>query len=147
MRTPILTSMTVLALLAPAMAGAQQNPERAAIQQVITSFADAIHTNQLGNVDALFAPTGIHIIVDDAALHGWAEYRDGYLMPEMVRYPQLRYAHTGLETSVRGNVAWVAFRWQMSTSGDAPAPVLGRASAVLEKIGDRWLITHLHVSR
>jgi hypothetical protein len=143
----ILTSIVVLALLLPAAASAQENPERAAVQQVIASLADGIHTNQLGNIDGLFAPRGVHIIVDDAALHGWAEYRDDYLMPEMARYPELRYAHTGIESSIRGNIAWVAFRWQMSSGGEGPAPVLGRGSAVLEKIDNRWLIAQLHVSR
>jgi ketosteroid isomerase-like protein len=147
MRKPLLTPMIALALLVPAGAAAQQSEERAAVHQVITSLADGIHTNQLGNIDALFAPSGVHVIVDDVALHGWDEYREGHLMPEMARYPELRYAHTGIEASIRGNIAWVAFRWQMSTGGDGPAPVLGRSSAVLEKIDDRWLIAHLHLSR
>jgi ketosteroid isomerase-like protein len=147
MRRPLLTSVLALALLVPVAASAQADAERAAVQEVITAFADGIHTNQLGTIDALFAPRGVHIVVDDAALHGWGEYRDDYLMPEMARYPGLRYAHTGIEASMRGNIAWVAFRWQMSSAGDGPAPVLGRGSAVLEKIDNRWLIAHLHVSR
>ena len=147
MRSPILTLLMGLALLAPTVVAAQQDEERAAIRQVITSLADGIHTNQLATIDALFAPTGVHVITDEAALHGWGEYRDVHLKPEMARYPQLRYAHTGIETSVRGNVAWVAYRWQMSTAGDGPEPLLGRGTAVLEKIDGRWLITHLHVSR
>ncbi len=65
----------------------------------------------------------------------------------MARYPNLRYAHTGVESSVRGNIAWAAFRWQMSSAGEGPAPVLGRGSAVLEKIDGRWRIAHLHLSR
>ena len=147
MRKPVLTSALALALLVPAVASAQENADREAVQAVITSFADAIHTNQLGNIDALFAARGVHIVVDNAALHGWGEYRDDYLMPELARYPETRYAHTGIESSMRGNIAWVAFRWQMSSAGDGPAPVLGRGSAVLEKIDNRWLIAHLHVSR
>ncbi len=147
MRRPMLTTMMALALVLPVTASAQQDSERAAVQRVITSLADGIHTNQLGNIDGLFAASGLHIIVDDATLHGWGEYRDQLLIPQMARYPELRYAHTGVESSLRGNIAWVAFRWQMSTAGDGPAPLLGRGSAVLEKIDDRWLIAHLHLSR
>lgn len=147
MRRHVLSSALALALLVPAVASAQDNADRAAVQDVITSFADAIHTNQLGKIDRMFAARGVHIVVDNAALHGWGEYRDDYLVPEMARYPDTRYAHTGIETSMRGNIAWVAFRWQMSSAGDGPAPVLGRGSAVLEKIDNRWVIAHLHVSR
>ena len=117
------------------------------MRRVITDLADGIHTGQLADIDALFAPSGVHIILDNMALHGWAEYRDEHLRPEMARFSDLRYAHTGVETSLRGNIAWVAFRWQMSSAGPGPAPVLGRASAVLEKIDDRWQIAHLHLSR
>ncbi len=147
MRRPLLASMMSLAFLVPASASAQQTEERAAVRQVITAFADGIHTNQLVGIDRLFAPSGVHILLDNQALHGWAEYHDFHLRPEMARYPDLRYAHTGIESSVRGNIAWASFRWQMSSAGEGPAPVLGRGSAVLEKIGDRWLIAHLHLSR
>ena len=147
MRRPLLASMMALAFLVPAAASAQRTEERAALRRVITAFADGIHTDQLASIDALFAPSGVHILIDNQALHGWTEYRDFHLKPEMARYSDLRYAHTGIESSVRGNIAWVAFRWQMSSAGEGPAPVLGRGSAVLEKIDDRWLIAHLHLSR
>jgi ketosteroid isomerase-like protein len=147
MRRPLLSSMLVLAVLVPAGAQAQASEDRAAVQAVITAFADGIHTGALANVEGLFAPSGVHILVDNAALHGWGEYRDEHLQPEMARYSDVRYAHTGIESSVRGNIAWTAFRWQMSSAGDGPAPVLGRGSAVLEKIDGTWRIAHLHISR
>jgi ketosteroid isomerase-like protein len=147
MRKPMLASVIALAFLIPASASAQQSEERAAVQRVIAAFADGIHTDQLAEIEALFAPSGVHILVDNAALHGWAEYRDQHLLPEMESYSDVRYAHTGIESSVRGNIAWSAFRWQMSSAGDGPAPVLGRGSAVLEKIDGNWRIAHLHLSR
>ena len=147
MRKPLLAVIMALTVLVPASITAQQREARLAVQQVISAFADGIHSNRLADVDALFAPTGVHIILDNAALHGWGEYRDEYLKAEMARYPNLRYAHTGVESSVRGNIAWAAFRWQMSSAGEGPAPALGRGSAVLEKIDGRWRIAHLHLSR
>lgn len=146
MRRPILYSLLALALLVPAAAKAQQNVERAAIHGVVSALADGIHTNQLGTIDQLFAPTGVHVLSGGSAFHGWTEYRDDLLRPRMASFAELRYAHTGIEASIRGNVAWVAFRWQMSTGGDGPAPMLGRGTAVLEKIDGSWLILHLHFS-
>jgi len=147
MRSPLLALMSVLAFLAPAGTQAQAAAERTAVQRVITAFADGIHTGSLAEVDALFTPSGVHILVDNAALHGWADYRDQHLKPEMARYSDLRYAHTGIESTLRGNIAWTAFRWQMSGAADGPAPVLGRGTAVLEKIDGQWLIAHLHLSK
>ena len=89
---------------------------------MITECADGIRTGQLGNIDALFAPSAIHIILDNMALHGWAEYRDDHLRPEMARFSDLRYAHTGIETSLRGNIAWTAFRWRCPAPGRGPSP-------------------------
>jgi len=143
----MLTPMLMLAFLVPVGAHAQSSAERTAVQRVITAFADAIHTDALNNIDALFAPSGVHILIDNQALHGWAEYRDYHLRPEMRLYSGLRYAHTGIESSIRGNIAWSAFRWQMSGTGDGPAPVLGRGTAVLENFDGQWLIAHLHLSR
>ena len=147
MRRPLLHAMMTLAFVIPAGVNAQATDDRAAVQSVVTAFADGIHTGSLADIDALFAPSGIHIVLDNAALHGWAEYRDLHLMPEMARYSDLRYAHTGIEASVRGNIAWAAFRWQMSSAGGEPAPVLGRGSVVLERIDGQWLIAQLHLSR
>ena len=147
MRRPSLFSMIALGVLVPGSVNAQAADDRADVQRVITAFADGIHTGALGGIDALFAPSGVHILVGDAALHGWADYREERLRPEMARYSGLRYAHTAIESSVRGNIAWAAFRWQMSGADGGPAPVLGRGTAVLEKINGQWLIAHLHLSR
>jgi hypothetical protein len=138
---------TAVPVALPASLAAQDTAERAAVQRVLVAFANNVHTGRLAENEALFTPTGVHILTGDEALHSWAEYRDQQLAPELARYTGVRYAHTGVETSVRGGVAWAAFRWQMSGAGDGPAPVLGRATAVLEKIGEGWLIAHLHFSR
>jgi len=147
MRSPLLAAMLALAVLIPINAQAQNSVERPAVRRVIMAFADGIHTGALGEIDQLFAPSGVHILVDNEALHGWADFRAQLLEPETAGYSGLRYAHTGIETSLRGNIAWTAFRWQMSGSGETPAPILGRATAVLEKIDGQWMIAHLHFSR
>ena len=147
MRPTLLALTLLVASSAPAGLTAQDTAERAAVQRVLVAFANNIHTGALAANEALFTPSGVHILTDDEALHGWAEFRDVRLVPELARYAGARYAHTGVESSVRGRIAWAAFRWQMSGSGETPAPVLGRASAVLEKIGEEWKIAHLHFSR
>jgi Tfp pilus assembly protein PilF len=121
------------------------DPERAAARQVILAMATHIQGGNWTQADSLFATRGVHILADTAAYHSWAEYRDKQFKPDLARYSEVKLAHTGVEATVRGNVAWVAFRQEVS-GGSAMARV-GRGSAVLEKLGGRWTIVHLHISR
>jgi ketosteroid isomerase-like protein len=137
-----------MATLCPSLLNSQQapDPERAAVQRVIEDFASHVQASNLSALDSLFPPRGLHILTDDATTHGWAEYRDQYLRPEMGRFPGLRYAHTAIEPVVRGDVAWVAFRRELASSAETVEPVQGRGTAVLEKREGRWVIVHLHLS-
>ena len=124
------------------------DPERAAVQQVILSLATYIQSGNLAAIDSLFPPRGVHILTDTMTTHGWVEYRDNHLKPELARFTNVKYTHSSVEAQVRGTIAWVAFRQQIA--GDTPggaAQVTGRGSAVLEKRDGRWIIVHLHVSR
>jgi len=139
-----LVSVGVL-LPTAAFAQATANPDRADVQRVIAEFAAHVQAGDLGALDSFFPERGLHILTDDGTTHGWAEYRDGYLGPELSEYPELTYAHTAIEPVVRGDVAWVAFRREFSSADSVP--VEGRGTAVLEKLEGRWLIVHLHMSR
>ena len=138
-----------MATLFPSLLYAQRapDPERDAVQRVIADFAEHVQANDLSALDSLFPPRGLHILTDNATTHGWAEYRDQYLTPELARHPGLRYAHTAIEPVVRGNVAWVAFRRELSSNAAGAEPVQGRGTAVLEKRDGRWVIVHLHMSQ
>lgn len=149
MRGPIVVGLLLMAALFPSLLSAQRppDPERDAVQRVIADFAAHVQANHLSALDSLFPPRGLHILTDNATTHGWAEYRDEYLQPELARYPGLRYAHTAIEPVVRGNVAWVAFRRELSSSATGLEPVQGRGTAVLENRDGRWVIVHLHMSQ
>lgn len=124
------------------------DPERVAVQQMIADLATHIQSGDLAPIDSMFRGRGVHILTDTATTHGWPEYRDKFLKPELVRYKNLQFTHTAIEPQVRGNVAWVAFREELSgETANGPAKVSGRGTAVLEKLDGRWRIVHLHVSR
>ena len=137
------------ALLLPASLSAQRppDPEREAVRRVIETFAEHVEANELSALDSLFPPRGLHILVDHATTHGWPEYRDQHLVPEMESFPELRYEHTAIEPVVRGDVAWVAFRRLLSSGASGAEPAQGRGTAVLERRDGRWVIVHLHMSR
>lgn len=147
-RLLVATSL-LIGLLTPASLAGQRtpDPERSAVQRVIVELAERIQANDLSALDSLFRPRGLHILTDNATTHGWPEYRDKHLKPELAQFPALRYSHTAVEAVVRGEVAWVAFRRELSSSAGGAAPVSGRGTAVLEKIDNRWIIVHLHLSQ
>jgi ketosteroid isomerase-like protein len=144
-------ALIAFALLTPRALYAQvpDNRDRAAVQRVLVSYADNVQSGNLAAVEALFVAPGpeLHILYGDAHLHTFAEYRDPYLKPETQRFSGLRYTHSGIETVVHGDVASSVFRWQMAGSGSTPAPILGRASALLQKVNGEWKIVVLHLSK
>ena len=139
-------TIPVLLMFLPTLALAQRapDPERAAVEEVIRSLGEYFQAGDMGGAETLFRSGGMHILTNDATTHGWAEYRDQHLAPEL-DIDGLRYAHTAVEPVVRGAVAWVAFRREISGTGTTPSE--GRGTAVLEKIDSRWIIAHLHMSR
>ena len=70
---------------------------------------------------------------------------DRAAVSELAPLEGLRYAHTAVEPVVRGSVARVAFRREISGTGRTA--VEGRGTAVLEKVDAGWVIVHLHMSK
>ena len=136
--------MSGLPSVALAQVESKPDPERAAVQQVIVRFGELLQAGDLAAIEPLFRPRG-HILTDNATSHGWTEYRDKYLQPELTRL-KAGYAHTAVEATVQGDVAWVAFRRVFGKAG-AAASTEGRGTAVLQKVQGRWVIVHLHMSQ
>ncbi len=141
------STIPLLLMLVPALASAQRapDPERTAVQEVITSLGEYFQAGDMEAAERLFRSGGLHILTDDATTHGWAEYRDQHLVLELDPIEGLHYAHTRVEPTVRGNVAYASFRREISGAGRTALE--GRGTAVLEKLDDRWVIVHLHMSR
>ena len=132
---------------APLQAQRAPNPERAAVSRIIESVAELIQAGNLGGVDTLYAPRGVHIIEGIRVSHGWAEYRDDILKPDIDHLYELRYRYYGVEAQVRESVAWASFRYELSAhAATGPVATEGRGTAVLEKRDGKWLIVHMHIA-
>ncbi len=118
------------------------------IRGVIEAVAAYSQARNLDAIDTLFAPEdGIHIIEGAGVNHGWADYRDNHLGPELEMFENFEYRFYNVEPQVRGDVAWSSFRYDLSV--DTQRGHLereGRGTAVLERRDGRWLIVHLHTS-
>jgi hypothetical protein len=140
------TGALLVACATPAIAQrGTPDPERAAARQVLLELASDLQDGKWAQADSLFAPRGVHVLADTNAFHSWAEYRDKQVKPELAKLSGVKVVHSGVESQVRGNVAWVAFKQEVGgSSGQAR---VGRGSAVLEKVDGRWTIVHYHISR
>lgn len=139
----VLLAATLHPAAARAQVRSQPDPERAAVQQVIVRLGELLQAGDLAAIEPLVRPR-LHILTDNATTHGWAEYRDEYLAPELDRL-KAGYAHTAVEATVRGDLAYVAFRRVFGKAGTSEAKE-GRGTAVLEKIDGRWTIVHLQMA-
>src|SRR5215210_2216010 len=79
--TPLFAAALMLAVATSTAAGqrATPDPERAAARQVILEMAAHVQGGKWAEADSLFAARGVHVLVDTAAYHSWAEYRDRQL--------------------------------------------------------------------
>ena len=146
-RVGTMTALLIATATAPALAQQRgtPDPERAASRQVLLELGTYLQDGKWGQADSLFATRGVHVLADTSAFHSWADYREKSLKPDLAKYSGLKVAHTGVESQVRGNVAWVAFKQEVG--GSSGTPRIGRGSAVLEKLDGRWTIVHYHISR
>ncbi len=137
----------LVAVGVPPMVQAQTS-DADAISRVIEAVAAYSQANNLDAIDTLFAPErGIHIIEGAGVNHGWADYRDNHLGPELESFENFEYRFYGVEPQVRDDVAWASFRYDLAV--DTQRGHLereGRGTAVLERRDGRWLIVHLHTS-
>ncbi|MCH8256274.1 MAG: hypothetical protein IID06_13070, partial [Gemmatimonadetes bacterium] len=69
-----------------------QTSDADAIRQVIEAVAAYSQANNLDAMDTLFAPErGIHIIEGAGINHGWVDYRDNHLGPELESFENFEY--------------------------------------------------------
>jgi ketosteroid isomerase-like protein len=128
--------------------GQAQDAERAAVRQVIEAVAAFEQAKNLPAMDTLFAPEqGVHIIEGAGVNHGWVDYRDNHIGPELEAFENFEYRYYAVEPQVRGDVAWASFRYELGADTQrGRLEFEGRGTAVLEKREGRWLIVHLHTS-
>ncbi len=150
MTVRILTTLghlAVVTLVVPSLVLAQDD-DRAAVTKVLEAIAQYSQQGNLEAMDTLYSPSrGVHIIEGAGVNHGWEDYRDNHLAPELASFENFQYRFFAIEPSVRGNVSWSAFRYELSLDTSAGhREIEGRGTAVLEKTDGRWQIVHMHTS-
>lgn len=127
---------------------AAQSDSTSELRELLESVAATFESGDLNSLDGVFAPgPGVHIIEGAGVNHGWAEYRDHHLRPELEAFEDFEYRYFAIEPVVRGDMAFAAFRYELSAAIDGkPLNIEGRGTAVLEQFEGSWKIVHLHTS-
>ncbi len=140
-------SVTIWALLfIPNALG--QTDEVDKIRSLLEQVAAFTQAGNLSPLDEIYAPgRGVHIIEGAGVNHGWDEYRDHHLKPELQAFNNLQYRFFAIEPQVRGDIAFSAFRYELSAVTESRRiEIEGRGTAILEKSGEGWKIVHMHTS-
>jgi len=111
-------------------------------------MAQLIQAKDLNTLTTFYASgSGVHIIEGSGVNHGWEDYRDHHLAPELEAFENFTYRYFAIEPQVRGNFSYAAFRYELSAdTNSGRIDIEGRGTVILEKTDGQWKIVHLHTS-
>jgi uncharacterized protein (TIGR02246 family) len=125
-----------------------QGREDAAVREVLTKYSAAVERADLEAIGKLWANDDSVIVIENGhANHGWADYRDHHLGPELKAMKNTKLNFTDIKVRLAGDTAWATFKYTISADlKERHVEGNSLATAVLEKRDDRWLIVHWHSS-
>ena len=125
-----------------------QNADTSEVRMVIERLSGLMQAGDFEAIGEIYAPErSVHIIEGAGVNHGWEEYRDDHLRPELEAFSNFEYRYFAIEPQVRGNIAFAAFRYELSADIESDhLDVEGRGTIILEKMNDQWKIVHIHTS-
>lgn len=143
------TIPSIFLLLLLSMPGANaQSDDAQTIRALLESVAAYMQAGDMAALGEIYAPgRGVHIIEGSGVNHGWEDYRDHHLAPELAAFTNFRYSFSAIEPVVRGDIAFVALRYELTAdTASGHIEMEGRGTTVLEKMEGRWRIVHTHTS-
>ena len=145
---PFALAVALMPVASLPVAAQSEDTDIQAVRTVLESLATYAQAGNLDAMGSLYAPgRGVHIIEGAGVNHGWEDYRDHHLAPELASFENFEYRYFSIEPVVRGDVAYSAFRYELKA--DTPSghiEVEGRGTAVLERIDGSWKVVHIHTS-
>ena len=148
MRRLILLSSFTAWVIALSSNVAAQSDEVAEIRLLMERVATLMQAGDLQPLGEIYASgRGVHIIEGVGVNHGWEDYRDHHLQPELDAFENFEYRYFAIEPQVKGDFAYTAFRYELSADTEINhINMEGRGTVVLEKMAGKWRIVHTHTS-
>lgn len=125
-----------------------QSDDVGRIQTLLESVAQNMQEGDFTALDNLYSSSrGVHIIEGAGVNHGWEDYRDNHLKPELEAFQNFEYRYFAIEPQVKGDIAYAAFRYELSAdTANDHIEIEGRGTMILERMGTQWKIVHSHTS-
>lgn len=141
-------SLLASVCVGPAVASAQEQAATEEVRSVIEAVSAGMEAGDWATLDTLFSESrGVHIIEGAGVNHGWVDYRDHHLAPELEAFGNFSYRWFAIEPVVDGDVSWASFRYELSAEVEAgPIKAEGRGTIVLRRSDGSWRVVHLHTS-
>lgn len=148
MRSLLAAATLLLAL--PWGAAAQGNGgDAATVETWLKGYDAAFMAKDLDRLAAFYHPD-VTIYEGTGINHGWADYRDRHLGPELKAFTNLQFGHTETKVTLMpgGESAYATSRYTIKAKmGDRELDSEGLETLVLVKTPDgSWKIRHSHTS-
>lgn len=145
----IATAVVLVVVSAAGASHAATHDEAAHVREALMKNAAAFESGDMEALNKLWADDDSVLVFEQGhANHGWADYRDNHLAPELKELKNLKYALSDVKVKMAGaNSAWATFKYSLSAKlGERSIEAEGLGTAVLEKRAGRWQIVHWHTS-
>lgn len=145
-----LLPIALLVLAAAAHSAAAQRSttsDQARVAAAIEAVFHAVERGDLAALDTLYAGDSLTVVEGAGINRGWADYRDHHLGPELKEMKEMQYRPFEIEPRIVGSTAWAIFRYGIkATMGERSVDQVGRGTAILERVRDRWVLRHIQTS-
>lgn len=118
------------------------------VVEILLLNAAAVERGDLGALNNLWGEDDSLVVFENGyANHGWADYRDHHLVPELAEMRNVKYRLSDIKTHPSGEIAWATFKYTISADlADRHVEGAGVGTAVLGNQGSSWRILHWHTS-
>ena len=125
----------------------QDTYDAAIFTDFLASYDDALNAKDLDKLGTFYEPE-VTIFEGGGVNHGWVDYRDHHLGPELEALENLKFAHSAVRAFPLGaESAYVTAEYHLKGRiKERDIDVTGLATLLLIKKDGRWRIRHSHTS-
>lgn len=126
--------------------------DKSEIRNVLTAYHKALTTGDMKLVASYVVADERFVMIEGKHTNwGWADYRDNHLTPELEGLSKvdfrLDFKALYISGHISGDMAYSSFIYYISPKDDPSLNYgTGRATVVLVRENNRWLIQHFHTS-
>ena len=124
---PFALAVALMPVASLPVAAQSEDTDIQAVRTVLESLATYAQAGNLDAMGSLYAPgRGVHIIEGAGVNHGWEDYRDHHLAPELASFENFEYRYFSIEPVVRRRSQPPSSPWRVGTWRIAPSVTSSR---------------------